>query len=173
MEDKVFHAIHDQIELVVHLEQVLEMIDRLPAQDRKAINYEAHIVKLEEEIEQYQNRKLRLYEDLSDGVIDKADYLEFRNSFNRVIEDKQAALRRIRTEMQEALVTGTTERNWITLFKQYENIEELNRRVLIALVDKILIYENHAIEICFQYRDEYERALAYTLNYSDKLLAAG
>lgn len=173
VERTVFRAIHDQIELVVNLERVLEMIDHLPTQDRKTLNYEAQIVKLEEEIEQYQNRKLRLYEDLSAGIIDKADYLDFRNSFNRVIEEKQTALRRVRTEMREASVTGTTERNWITLFKQYENIEELNRRVLIALVDKILIYENHAIEICFKYRDEYERALAYTLNYSDKLLAAG
>lgn len=173
VEQKVFRTIHDQIELVVNLERVLEMIDRLPAQDRKALNYEAQIVRLEEEIELYQKRKLRLYEDLSDGIIDKADYYDFRDSFNRVIEDKQTALRRVRTEMREASVTGTTERNWITLFKQYENIEELNRRVLIALVDKILIYENHVIEICFKYRDEYEHALAYALNYSDKLLAAG
>ena len=110
---------------------------------------------------------------MGDGIIDKADYLEFRNSFNRVIEDKQTALRHIRAKMREASITGTTERNWITLFKQYENIEELNRRVLITLVDKILIYENHAIEICFKYRDEYERGLAYSLNYSGELLVAG
>ena len=72
---KVFRAIHDQIELVVNLEKALEMIERLPSQSRKAFNYEAQIAKLEEEIERYQKLKLRLYEDLSDGIIDKVGIL--------------------------------------------------------------------------------------------------
>lgn len=54
----MFRAIHDQIELVVNLEKALEMIERLPCQNRKAFNYEAQIAKLEEEIERYQKLKL-------------------------------------------------------------------------------------------------------------------
>ena len=100
---------------------------------------EKQIAKLEEEIERYQKLKLRLYEDLSDGVIDKAEYFEFRNSYTKIIEDKQEVLLRVRKEMKQTVTTGTTERNWVTLFKQYENIEELNRRVLMALVDRILM----------------------------------
>ena len=65
--------------------------------------------------------------------------------------------------MKQTVTTGATERNWVTLFKQYENIEELNRRVLMALVDRILIYEDHAIEIVFKYKDEYQQTLEYVL----------
>ena len=54
VEEKVFRAIHDQIELVINLENALAMIERLPSQNRKAFNYEAQITKLEEEIERYQ-----------------------------------------------------------------------------------------------------------------------
>ena len=54
VEEKVFRAIHDQIELVINLERALELIERLPSQSRKAFNYEAQITKLEEEIERYQ-----------------------------------------------------------------------------------------------------------------------
>ena len=67
--------------------------------------------------------------------------------------------------MKQTVTTGTTERNWVTLFKQYENIEELNRRVLMSLVDRILIYENHVIEIVFKYKDEYQQTLEYVLSY--------
>ena len=76
-------------------------------------------------------------------------------------------------EMKQSVTTGTSERNWVTLFKQYENIEELNRRVLMALVDRILIYENHAIEIVFKYKDEYQQTLEYVLGYADELAIAG
>ena len=70
---------------------------------------------------------------------------------------------------EESGTTGTTERNWVTLFKQYENVEELNRRVLMSLVDRILIHENHAIEIVFKYKDEYQQTLEYVLGYADEL----
>ena len=154
---------------LVNLEKALEMIERLPSQNRKAFNYEAQIAKLEEEIERYQKLKLRLYEDLSDGIIDKSEYFEFRNSYTKIIEGKQDALLRVKKEMKQTVTTGTTERNWVMLFKQYENVEELNRRVLMSLVDRILIHENHAIEIVFKYRDEYQQTLEYILGYADEL----
>lgn len=53
------------------------------------------------------------------------------------------------------------------------HIEELNRRVLMALVDRILIYEDHAIEIVFKYKDEYQQTLEYVLGYADELAVAG
>ena len=49
----------------------------------------------------------------------------------------------------------------LSLIHIYENVEELNRRVLMSLVDRILIHENHAIEIVFKYRDEYQQTLEY------------
>ena len=172
VEEKVFRAIHDQVELVVNLEKALAMIDRLPSKSRKAFNYEAQIAKIEEEIERYQKLKLRLYEDLSDGIIDKSEYFDFRNSYTKIIEEKQETLLRVKKEMKQVVATGTTERNWVTLFKQYENIDELNRRILMALVDRVLVYEDHAIEIIFKYRDEYQKTLEYVLGYADELAIA-
>jgi len=55
------------------------------------------------------------------------------------------------------LVSNDSEKVWVALFRQHENIKELNRRVLMALIDKILIYEKHTLEVVFRYRDEYKR----------------
>ena len=41
--------------------------------------------------------------------------------------------------------------------------------MLMSLVDRILIHENHAIEIVFKYRDEYQQAIEYVLGYADEL----
>jgi len=173
LEEAVLQTIHDQIELVIHLDKALALIAELPSQNLKASGYEAQIVKLEEEIERYQRMKLRLYEDLSDGIISKTDYADFRNHYTKAIEEKQDAILRVKKEQQIAVSTGTTERNWVTLFKQYENIEALDRRVLMALVDRILVYENSTIEIVFKYRDEYQQALEYVHGFSELLEIAG
>ncbi|MCC8101974.1 MAG: recombinase zinc beta ribbon domain-containing protein [Clostridiales bacterium] len=74
LREVVFHAIHDQIETVMHLDEVMAYMERLPMEDRRVFNYEAQITRLDEEIEQYKKRKLRLYEDLADGIITKTEY---------------------------------------------------------------------------------------------------
>ena len=43
----------------------------------------------------------------------------------------------------------------------------------MAEVDRILIYEDHAIEIVFKYKDEYQKTLEYVLGYADELAVAG
>lgn len=168
----MFHAIHDQIEIVLEIEKALKYIDRLPSMDRKTLTHEAQITKLEEEIERCQRLKLRLYEDLADGIIDKAEYSEFRESYTKAIAQKKEALSRVRREYKDTLANGITERNWVTLFREYENIDELNRRVLMALVDKIVIHENHVIEIIYKYRDEYQHAKEYADSFYDERSAA-
>ena len=167
----VFHAIHDQIEVVLEIDKTLNYLDSLPSMDRKVLNYETQIEKLEEEIERCQRLKLRLYEDLADGIIDKAEYSEFRDSYTKTITQKKEALNRVHREYKDTLANGITERNWVTLFREYENIDELNRRVLMALVDKIIIHENHVIEILYKYRDEYKHAKEYADSFSKELNA--
>lgn len=152
-------AIKQQIGNVLDLSETLECIANLPFADRVMFNYEAQMEKLSEEIAHCKKMKLRIYEDLASGVIDKKEYAEFREQYALRMEEKSAALERVRRESKDASVSGQTEKAWVALFREYENIEELNRRVLMALVDKILIYEGHVVEVLFQYGDEYQRAL--------------
>lgn len=164
VEDKVFRAIHDQVELIINLEKALALIDDEPYKDKKILNSEVQLTKLIEEVERYQKLKLRLYEDFKDGIITKDDYLDFRKSYTQTIGDKQESIKRVKREQQQAITTGITKRNFATLFGEYENIEKLSRRVLISLVDRILIHENKMIEIVFKYQDEYIRTLEYITN---------
>lgn len=165
----VFNAIHEHVAHVLDIDDAMAYIERLPSADRTVFNYEVQITKIEEEIEKYKKLKLRLYEDLSDGVITKKEYMEFRNQYTDLIDDREAALERVRRESQSAQVNGKAERAWVALFREYENLEELNRRVLMALVDKILVYENHAVEVVFKYGDEIRSAYRYVKKYEDVL----
>ena len=158
VEKTVLHAIHDHVELVLSVDAALERASQLPSAERALFNYEAQITKLEEEIERFQGLKLRLYEDLADGVINKAEYMEFRNRYTNIIEERKAALERVKREQKEAGITGITERHWVQLFRENEGVEELNRRILMETVDRILIHEDHRIEIIFKYREEFEAA---------------
>lgn len=172
VEEKVCTVLHDQVELVVNLEKMLKMIEDMPFQNSQVFNYEKQIIKIQEELERYRNMKLRLYEDYTQEVITKEEYFEFRNTYIAMIEEKEKTLKQLKKECSQAIDIGSGNKNWVTLFKQYENVSELNRRVLMALVDRVKIYENHMIEIVFKYADEYEQTLQYLLNIEESKLQA-
>lgn len=44
----------------------------------------------------------------------------------------------MKKEQAQAATTGMTNRAWVKAFAQFQNISELDRRVLVALVDRIL-----------------------------------
>lgn len=157
VEEAVTSAVKSQVANVLDLSETLEYIDRLPSANRAVFNYETQIEKLEEEIGRCQKMKIRIYEDLTDGVINKKEYADFRNQYTALIEEKTIALEKVKRECMAAEVSGDTERAWVTLFRRYEGIDELTRRVLMSLVDKIFIYEGHGVEVSFKYGDEYRR----------------
>ena len=160
----VKNAISSHITHILNLSKIMEYIEKLPSANRLVANYETQIERLENEIQYLHKMKLRIYEDLTGGILDKQEYAEFREQYKNQIEEKEAALERLQREKKDALVSGKSEKIWVTLFRQYENIEELNRRILMALVDKILVYEGHALEVVFRYRDEYKRMNEFVKN---------
>ena len=161
VEDVVTKVVQDQVSNVLNISAMMEYIDQLPSKDIRILNYDSLIDKLEEEIRRCKRMKLKIYEDLTDGVITKEEYSSFRNQYTTRLEEKEAALERTRREKKDASVSGGDERTWVTLFQQYENINELTRRALMALVDKIYIYEGHKVEVSFKYGDEYRRIEDY------------
>jgi hypothetical protein len=165
-------AIKTQVSTILDISRTLEYISTMPSSDRIVFNYEKQIEKLTEEITYCRKMKLRTYEDLSSGVIDKSEYADFRKQYTAMIDEKQEALVRIKREMKDTTINGDTERVWVSLFKQYENIQELSRRVLMSLIDKIFIYEKHGIEVSFRYGDEFSRVMEYINSY-ELPMAAG
>lgn len=141
----MFRAIHDQIELVVNLEKALEMIERLPSQNRKAFNYEAQIAKLEEEIERYQKLKLRLYEDLSDGIIDKSEYADLSRRLDEAVQR--------RSKFDEAM---SVDNKWITLMKSVSTATQLSQDLVDESVELVKVHEGGAVELVMKYGDIYE-----------------
>ena len=173
VERLVFNAIRLHITNVLDLEETLEYIENMSGGGACIFNYEAQITKAEEEIEKYKKLKFGLYQDLSENIIDKQEYMEFRARYVSLINEKEASLEKLRREKKEAALNGDAERAWVTLFKQHENIEELDRRILMTFVDKILIGDNKQIEVVFRYGDEYARAMEAVKAYKNEISVAG
>lgn len=161
LEKIVFQLVSDHIENISRIDKVLEYISKLPEKQRRVFNYETQIAKLESEIQRFRDLKLNLYSDMADGIITREEYKEFGAGYDRKIAERQRSLAVINDERQQAVDAGNSQNDWINTFKEYENITELHRGVIVNLIEKIIVYDSKHIEVKFRYQDRFETALQY------------
>ena len=77
----------------------------------------------------------------------------------------------IKEERQLTVENGGRHSEWIDLFRQYENITELQRAVVVNLIERIVIYDSKHIEVVFRYQDQLNEAVQYIDRYKEILPA--
>lgn len=160
LNNMVLAAIQKQIEKMTGLEELLERLNRLPSEERNVFQYGAQMEKANEEIERLKNMKLRLYEDLKDGLIGKEGYSEYRSSFSKRISDQQEILKKLDAEREKSLVDTASSYGWVHQFTERKGVERLDRRLVVETIDRIDIYENKRINVTFRYKEETEQLAA-------------
>lgn len=159
LESAVFACLKQHIDNILNVEQVLKRIDTMPYRKTEAGRANGHLEQKKEEIERYKHFKMGLHEYMVDGLIDKNEYLDMKTLY----DEQQAAAEqdklRLEKELQTAVYSVSNQCGWMDAFRNYQNITELSRAVVVTLIDHIVIHENNHIEIIFQYQYDYEQAL--------------
>ena len=107
------------------------------------------------EHERLQKLLMSLYESLADGIIDRDEYARLKQNYaGRCAEcEKQMdALQETLTQIKEY---GGGQREWMAQFRKHLNITELERSIVVALIDRILIYRDNRVEVRFRFADEF------------------
>ena len=105
--------------------------------------------------ERLQKLLMSLYESLADGIIDRDEYARLKQNYaGRCAEcEKQMdALQETLTQIREH---GGEHREWMAQFRKHLNITELERSIVVALIDRILIYRDNRVEVRFRFADEF------------------
>jgi len=99
---------------------------------------------------------------LIDGIISKDEYDSYKDYYTEGASCFHHAIADIRKKVQriEALAKENTE--WLQNFKQYENLQELDRQSVVRMIHRICITRKKELQIRFNYQDEYEQAVKFT-----------
>ena len=155
LEEAVLCSIQAQIAVMLDMDKALDGIDHLVWEKRAVKKLSAQIEALDAQIAQNQQLRMEVYEDLKSGLIDREEYESLRKGFaEKVILSKEAKKKLL--EEQNTLVKGLNEQQqFLAGFRKYENIQELNRNVVVALIDRVLVEDSKTIHVEFRYQDRF------------------
>lgn len=154
LENTVMRAIKNQINLVVEMKQLLEEVNHSEILSVKLKRIDLLIAEKNKEIDKQKDFRMKLYEALSEGLIERNEYDAMRKRATATIESSEAAVRKLDAERAEIVSQNTKNLTWLEQFARYQNYAKLSREIAVAFIDKVTVYEDKTVHIDFNYRDE-------------------
>jgi len=159
--EAILAALRQHIESCACIIETLKVIKDMPIRKIDARKIEGQISDKEAELQKIDRRKRLLYENLSDGLITKEEYLEYKADFNRQIEIGKNLLENLQKRLEDISSNGIGRNQWAEYFLKHHNLESLNRTVLVELVEHIVVFERGRLEIQFRFQAEYDNVIDY------------
>lgn len=156
LQDMILWQIRQQVELLVNAETILSAADSLPNEQFQVNFLNEQACKLRAEIEKYEDLKTKLYQDLREGTIGQDEYKELHDRFNRKLIEAKSSLEEIEEKKSRVTLKGLCDQQWLKDMKEFRNITTLDRKIVTALIEKIVVYSKERIEVNFRFADEME-----------------
>ncbi len=146
LEEIVLHDLNRIISAAENRDRLIEEETKKAKKD--STDLRENMPALQAEINRLIQKKESAYEDYSDGLITKEEYIKYRDKY----EQKIAVLR---LKMDKSDRTGSrlfAENQWMKDLRQGK-LHHLDRETVVEMVSTIYIYEDHTVKMVYYFSD--------------------
>lgn len=161
LDQVIYQTVRHQIDLLLDVDKALRQFENLSWEKHKLKQLDASIEIQEEVVRKNNTLRLGIYEDLRAGLLDRSEYESLKKELAERIDEATAAIEKLNKEKREILDGVSKQQSWVEQFRQYENVTELTRPMVIHLIERINIFEGSHIEIVFRHRNQIEEILQF------------
>lgn len=159
----VLDALKRHIQDVIDLSDLLKLTDTAALQKAGLRKLQLRLAQKQEEVERVQTLLRSLYESLSEGIIDREEYQELKQSYTCRRDEVKQQAETLKGDMERELEKISQECGWMKQFCKHQNITRLDRSIVISLIERILVYREHRVEIVYRWQDEFSHQIELLL----------
>ena len=152
----VLEMLRTHLFLIITMDELKEMIGKLPLQEREAQRRCRQLEERRKELTRYQKLKISVYEDYKEALLTKREYLEMKEDYEGSCRQMEKAIETLEREVCSLVKESRPHSPWIERLKERGTISELDRGLLAITVEEIIVMDSEHIQVHFQYRDEFQ-----------------
>ena len=156
--DAALAVIQAQVSLALNLEIALGKLNGISWEMERIAS---KIARQEEVIEHNKQMKAHVYEDFKTEMITREEYFIFKAEFDKNIQEAKEAIARLVGNKNQISSGLTEQQSWLAQFREYENIQELNRRVVVNFIDRIEITEDKQVHVVLNNADQFQAIMEF------------
>ncbi len=118
-------------------------------------DYHSQIQYLEKEMERKENYKKKTYRNYMDDLISRDEYISYVREFESEIGNLKDKMENLKKQLEEQDRLGFEYREWMERFKNYIDVDELTREMVLELIERIEVNEDGSISIYYKFRNPY------------------
>ena len=149
------------IDSVVSMEAVLNSVNQERINRELIQEYQAQIDSCEAQLKQVSAFRSLLYENLVNGFLSKKECALYKQQYDHDYNRLEEAIQKWQEKIKEVTENRSERNHWIQHFKQFSQMEKLDRRVVVHLIRSIKVIGKTEVLIEFNYQDEYKTAMSY------------
>ncbi len=157
----LYTAIRKQIDLAVDMDRIVSKLNAKEGFCQHQSEVDAEISETEKKLSRLSMLRSSLYEDYQEKILDEAEYFFTKAKY----EEDVIALRSRLDEMsmqKNRLNTMLTPYNpWMAALKKFKKNKAITGEMISELIERVEIFSDQTVSICFRYRDEFESLLGF------------
>lgn len=163
--ETVLESVKKHIDNVIDLSETVKMIEKAPYMKADVVKYDERIKKKREELAKAEKRKLCLYDDYKDNLINRKEYEQLKQQYEKRVKEAEQAIESFEQDKKMILDGKSALFGWTDHFLQNQNIAELDRRTVNILIDYVSVVDAKRIDIRYKFNDEYQAMESYVAAY--------
>ena len=165
IEEIVLDAVKRHIAQVEEMDQMFAMLSSMEVNYGDVLANDKEIQAKYNELEKCRRMQLALRKDLLAGIISEEEQIQFGKIYAEREDAIKKSIAALREEMELIFDKGLMVNQWIKNLADSQNISNLNRDIVLNLIEKIIVYEDSRLEIIFKYEDKYKAVCQIVQNF--------
>ena len=157
--DVVFSVIQTQLSSALDMEKLIKTVGKRTVVKTKKQEIKQRINKTKDGLIRLHRMRESLYDDYLAELMNERDYLYARNRYNEQEAELTALLGELTAQEQEIKETRTEENPWMQAFLSFRDEPQITRKMVQALVDRVIVHSPTAVTVQLRYQEEYSKLL--------------
>lgn len=150
LQEALLASVREEARSILGEEEIRELSD-IQSDTENADSFAMMFEKVQKRKERVLLHRQKTYENFVEGLITKEEYLEYKNRYERELEELEKHQSLLLEQMKLQKEENGKFDAWVESFKDYINIEELTRDVVLELIDKIEVNCDSSITIYYKF----------------------
>jgi hypothetical protein len=154
VKDAVWQTVQDQLAYCCDYEAVLNKL-KGGGTTLKMDEYRSKMQSLTIQLHSRRDKRERLYEDFTDGIITAEEYMVMKKRYDDEYQLISGELAEIQGRLARLKKSLSGQNKWLVHIRQFSDAQEFSPEMVEALVEKILVYQDEdgkkRLEIRFKY----------------------
>lgn len=156
LNEKVFHAIRDQLQVALDYERLLSACRGGAGEANIREKYNAAVSSVRLKLNALKKKRAGLYESYAEGILNGEEYAFAKQTYEGQYETLGRLLDEAVERRERFLESISPENKWLTMMRGVAGETGLTQGLVDAVIEKVLVYGGGRIEVVFNYKDVFD-----------------